>query len=337
MRQAMPNSFWTLLLWQLSGIWYGYIFTTPVVYWLGKRFPVDLSSRKRNLIIHITALILIALFHAFLFTISYNSVVPFGDQQVVFPFFTFFIDQFSSQFHVELMVYVMIIGISYSYDYYQRYRERDLRAAQLESQLTLSQLQVLKMQLHPHFLFNTINGIVGLVRDKKNKAAISMLVGLSDLLRQSLRNSREQEVSLREELAFLELYLDLEQMRFSDRLKIQININPEILDAVVPSLVLQPLVENSIRHGIAKRINSGLIEIDASTKDQILTIRIRDDGPGLPENWRIEESDGIGLGNTRERLYQLYGSEFGLVLRSNEGHGTEAILSLPLKYGVFDA
>src|SRR4030095_1156198 len=165
------------------------------------------------------------------------------------------------------LFYGSILGIASAVDYYRQFRERQLRASQLEAQLAQAEVQMLKMQLHPHFLFNTLNGITGLVRDNDNAAAVEMLVGLSDLLRQTLDNAGKQEVRLGEELEWLELYLKLQQIRFSDRLQVSIKAAPETLDALVPNLITQPLVENAIRHGIGPRVAPGSVSLTAQSID----------------------------------------------------------------------
>jgi two-component system LytT family sensor kinase len=192
-------------------------------------------------------------------------------------------------------------------------------------------LQALRMQLHPHFLFNTLNGIAGLVRDQKNKQAVDMIAGLSDLLRYTLENAGKQEVPLREELDFLELYLDIQQMRFSDRLAVRMEVAPETLDALVPSLILQPLVENAVRHGVAGRASAGTVGVTAELEYGLLRIKVYDDGPGLREDWTPESGGGIGLANTRARLEQLYGVRHGFTVRNRERGGVEATLAIPLR------
>jgi sensor histidine kinase YesM len=243
----------------------------------------------------------------------------------------------ASEFHLELIVYGMILGVGYAFSYYSRYRERELRASQLESQLAQAQLQALKMQLHPHFLFNTLNGIAGLVRDRNNKAAVSMIAGLSDLLRHTLENAGRQEVPLREELEFLELYLDIQQMRFPDRLNVQMKIATEALDAQVPNLILQPLVENAIRHGVSLRASSGTVGVSARRDDGFLEMKVYDDGPGLNSQLIAEDraghGGGIGLSNTRARLRQLYGERYRFDVHDRDEGGVEAVISIPFASG----
>jgi LytS/YehU family sensor histidine kinase len=205
----------------------------------------------------------------------------------------------------------------------------------LETQLAQAQLQTLKMQLHPHFLFNTLNAIAGLVRDSRNKAAVNMLAGLSDLLRYTLENAGKQEVPLKEELEFLELYLDIQQMRFSDRLRVELQIEPETLGALVPNLILQPLVENAIRHGVSRRAASGTIGVSAKRDDALLCIRIYDDGPGLKRD-KGRGVECVGLSNTRARLRQLYSEDQRFSLTEREGGGVEATLIIPFTLAAED-
>jgi hypothetical protein len=328
--QGMDHSFWRILVWQLAGCWYGYFLSTPLILWLGKRFPIERSSWRRNLSVHLIACTALAAIHSAVVVSSTMLLKPFDVMSKPYPFRVLFWGRMTSEFHLELIVYGMILGVGYAFSYYRRYREREVRASQLESQLAQAQLQALKMQLHPHFLFNTLNGIAGLVRDHKNKAAVDMIAGLSDLLRHTLENAGRQEVPLRDELDFLELYLDIQQMRFSDRLRVQMEIAPETLEARVPNLILQPLVENAIRHGVARRITCGLVMVSARRADGLLQLKVYNDGPGLQEGWRMEEADGIGLANTRKRLQQLYGAEHRFDVSNREGGGVEATLLIPL-------
>jgi LytS/YehU family sensor histidine kinase len=186
------------------------------------------------------------------------------------------------------------------------------------------------MQLHPHFLFNTLNGIVGLVRDNRNQAAVSMLVGLSDLLRHALEHSNRQEVELKEELNFIKLYLDIQQMRFSDRLQIELDIQPVTMKALVPNLILQPLVENALRHGIARSAASALVGIRSRIVDDSLELTVFDNGLGLSSDWQLKSSSGIGLANTAARLQQLYNADHRFDVRNREGGGVEVVIVIPL-------
>src|SRR4030095_14841243 len=238
---------------------------TPVIVWLGRRFPLDLTTWKRAMIVHIPAFLAASLVHSAAAAFVTITVRPFkGMDEGELDFWPRFFSRATGSFVSNLLVYSMVLGVCYAIDYYRKYREREFLATQLEAQLAQAQLASLRMQLHPHFLVNTLNGIVGLVRDHKNEAAVKMLVGLSDLLRHALEHSSRQEVELREELNFIQLYLNLQQMRFSDRLNIEIDVEPATTRALVPNLILQPLAENALRHGFGRRVASGVIGIKSN-------------------------------------------------------------------------
>jgi sensor histidine kinase YesM len=229
-----------------------------------------------------------------------------------------------------LFTYWAILGVIYAFNYYRKYRQHELKASHLETQLAQAQLQALKMQLHPHFLFNTLHAISSLMR-KDVEAADSMITRLSDLLRLTLENTGVQEVTLRQELEFLERYLEIEQTRFRDRLQVRMEIEPDTLDARVPNLILQPLVENAIRHGIAPRSAPGWIEIRAARDGETLQLQVRDNGPGLPPIGQPTLKEGVGLANTRARLEQLYGAAQNFELSNREEGGLLVSLTLPFR------
>src|SRR5207248_259251 len=195
----------------------------------------------------------------------------------------------------ELLVYCIIVLISHAAVYYQRYREGELRASQ-------AQLQALKMQLHPHFLFNTLHSISALVH-RDPEAADKMIARLGDFLRLTLDASATQEVPLRRELEFLNCYLDIERVRFSDRLTTSIEVDPRVLDCRVPNLILQPLVENAIRHGVSQRTAPGHVRVSAERLGDALRLEVSDNGSGLSQQppARPAGSGGVGLSNTRAR------------------------------------
>jgi two-component system LytT family sensor kinase len=326
--EGVNISFWRAFGTEFLG-WLIWIPATPIVLALGRRFPIERGKLWRGLPVHLIACLLVSLAHSAFATQVYLALLPFGPPRTPRSFFEMFSGRALNQFHLDLLIYGATLGVSYAVSYYFRYREREFRAAQLETQLAQAQLQTLKMQLHPHFLFNTLNGIAGLVRDSRNKAAVDMLAGLSDLLRYTLENAGKQEVALKEELEFLELYLDIQQMRFSDRLKVEIHIEPEVLDALVPNLILQPLVENAIRHGISRRAGSGIVGVSARRNEGSLRISIYDDGLGLKRDNGAATVEGVGLSNTRARLAQLYGERQRFSLLEREGGGVEANLVIP--------
>jgi len=211
---------------------------------------------------------------------------------------------------------------------YKRDRDRELQASQLESKLTQAQLQILEMQLQPHFLFNTLNGIMVLIRQDPDTASL-MIARLSEFLRLTLESAGAQEVTLRRELEFLDRYVQIERLRFGDRLTVEQEVPHELLDAMVPNLILQPLVENAIRHGVSKRRGQALISIDVTRDNGTLSIQVRDNGTGLPARGGADVKEGIGLSNTRARLLHLYGQKQRFELSSPPDGGVSVLLSLP--------
>jgi LytS/YehU family sensor histidine kinase len=214
--------------------------------------------------------------------------------------------------------------VRHAIEYYRRYQNRELKASQLEARLAQAQLEVLKMQLQPHFLFNTLHAISALMyRDVES--ADRMITRLSDFLRLAIESSGVQEVPLKREMEFLDKYLEIEQVRFGERLDVRRWIDAAALDLLVPNLVLQPLVENAVRHGIAPRAEGGRIEVIARVAAGLLTVEVLDDGPG-PSG---EISEGVGLSNTRARLEQLYGAAARLELGAGPHGGFLARLTIP--------
>jgi len=325
---ASPNLIWRMFASQLI-IWLAWAALVPVVLWLRRRFP--LSALRGALPAHLIAIAALCLAHAGIAVWLTRLIMDGGEAPLGPPLIVRLAYSWTRDLPFCALFYSLALGISSALEYYRQFRERELRASQLEAQLAQAQLQMLKMQLHPHFLFNTLNGVTGLVRDYDNAAAVQMLVGLSDLLRQTLDNAGKQEVRLSEELEWLELYLKLQQMRFSDRLRTQIEAAPETLDALVPNMIMQPLVENAIRHGLTPRAAPGTVSLTARRNGAWLELRVCDDGAGLPDGWRLAESQGVGLSNTAARLRQLYGTDFRFDVRNREGGGVEAKLSIPLQ------
>ncbi len=206
---------------------------------------------------------------------------------------------------VDMACYWAVLAFGYGSELYRKYRNEEIRAAQLESRLIEAELKALREQIKPHFLFNTLNTIAATVRDGKNELAVTLLAQLGSLLRMSLDGSRENESTLRVEMEFLEKYIGIQKARFSDRLTVDVAVDEEALGMTVPWLLLQPLVENAILHGVIPKSGPGKVEVLGRVNEGRLHIEVRDDGPGLPENRRVVE--GTGLANTRERLHKMYG------------------------------
>ncbi len=317
------------VVWQLVG-WYFWIPVTPFILLLGRRVPVGLGRRWTGILVHVVVASLLSLFFAAWNTLFARPIAPRATVYELDPayFFNSFVLQ---RFHTSLLTYVVILGVGYGIEFYRQHRRRELQASQLQAQLAQAQLEALKMQLHPHFLFNTLNGISMLVRKGGQKEAIKMLAGLSDLLRLALENAGTQVVTLKQELSFLERYLELQRIRFRDRLTVKLVVSPETLTAEVPNLILQPIVENAIRHGVDKQRGAGLVEIRARRENGCLRMEVRDHGPGFSATSRSQDGEGVGLTNTRQRLERLYGDRHLFEIGDAPGGGARAILEIPYR------
>ena len=298
---------------------------TPLVLWLGRRFSLKRGSFRENLPIHLFAGAMVVVSQQAIDALTI-PMLGYPSNAVNKTYGEIYKEFLLLNFHVNYLIYWMTVGIQNLIAFYRQYRERELRSAQLEGQLAQARLQVLKNQLHPHFLFNTLNAVSELIYDNQEAAEL-MIANLSDLLRLALDKMNVQEVSLRQELEFLKKYLEIEQMRFDERLEVKINIAPETLDACVPNMILQPLVENSIKHGLAPLADGGIVEISAERQNGDLRLRVTDNGIGLKEKSLLE---GVGLSNTRARLKQLYGAEHLFEISEFRG-GLQVNLRIPFK------
>lgn len=233
---------------------------------------------------------------------------------------------------IDMVYYWAVIGCGYTFEIYRKYKNQQIVSAQLESRLMETELKALREQLNPHFLFNTMNTIAVLVREERNQEAVQLLAKLSGLLRTSLDRSRLPEVTLADEMTFIDRYIDIQQMRFADRLTVRRDVAAEALVARIPNLLLQPLVENAILHGIAPREGAGEIGISARVAEERLFLEVRDNGVGFePATQGGRTREGIGLSNTRERLEKIYGNRSQLVLKTEPGRGTTVSLVLPFR------
>jgi two-component system LytT family sensor kinase len=323
-----PISFWRILSWQLAS-GYAWFVVSPIIFWLSKRFPFDDGRWKTSVPIHVVASIVVSL--GILVIDSY--VLPKLGYLARFNLTSFwetFKILFFVNFHFSIAIYWGTVAIHQAILNYRKYRERELQTSQLEARLAQSRLQVLKMQLHPHFLFNTLNAISELVH-RDPDIADRMLTDLSDLLRMSFENLEVQEIPLKQELEFLRKYLEIEQTRFHDRLEVKMDIAADTLDASVPNMILQPLVENAIKHGISPKADGGHINIGASRNNGHLHLSVSDDGVGIAENDAKLIAEGVGLSNTRRRLKHLYGSGHKFELLPEGDHGVSVVLDIPYK------
>ena len=291
-------------IWWFLGM-YLWIPSTLIVFWLVKRFPIKRSSWYRVIPFHMIAAVWNSLFMAAVYTglrYGWNLIA----EDAPFDYFNTLGHVFSMSLGVDSMLYLMILVGVYAFRYYNESRQRMYEAAELNARLAEVQLQALKMQLHPHFLFNAFHTVAMLIRQHRDDEAVDMIAGLGTLLRYVLDNALEQKVTLRQELTLLNHYLDIERVRFRDRLEVELIVDTDAYDAAVPNILLQPLVENSIRHGIVPGSNIGVISITARREGENLRLKILDNGVGLPEDWSLTTQTGIGLSNTKLRLDRLY-------------------------------
>ena len=301
---------------------------TPLVATLARRFRLAGGSRAQTLGVHLAASVLVSVAHGTLFALVYPPLmgVPFhfahqlrGVPSVLAAFLL-----------ANILTYFGVVGICWTIDALRLSRERELRASQLEAQLAAARLERLQTQLHPHFLFNALNSVLPLVfRDRD--AAARTVSQLEELLRRSLDSDAAQLVPLSRELEFLEIYLEIQRTRFPDRLRVSFDVPAELATARVPNLILQPIVENAIKHGVSAQPGAGQVAISAAREDGMLVLRVRDDGPGISDPPRppVGRGSGLGLANTRERLRQLYGEEQRLDLVNVPEGGLEVSVGLP--------
>ena len=302
---------------------------TPVILWLTCRYPFDRQRWPRSLAVHLLASLAIAWIGA----LAYNSVnqlvgdIPPGFSALL----SASLQMFVIFLHFDPLLYWIIVGLSYLIQHYQESRERQMRALQLEAQLTEARLQALEAQLHPHFLFNALNTIAVLVRTERNAQAVRVVTGLGELLRRALDSAGTQVVPLKQEIEFVRRYLEIEQIRFGDRLRVEIDIEPGIQEARVPYPILQPLVENAIQHAIAPLSSGGSLRVSGRRDDDRLRLAVHDDGPGLSEPIEAPARNGVGLSTTHERLQQLYGDDHDFVVANADGGGVTAALEIPFQ------
>jgi sensor histidine kinase YesM len=322
-RQAASSQFIYPYLWALS---------TVLVLWLADRFPVEGRLWRRHVPLHLLFATAFVFAISGVFQIIYFFLVasPPGKHYEAATTLRWIIYNSSENYGI----YGLLVLLNQVFRYYRRFREGELRASRLQTQLTQAQLEALKMQLHPHFLFNTLHSISALLH-RDPDAADRMIARLGDFLRLTLENSGAQEVSLQKELDFLTCYLEIERVRFQDRLTTSIEVEPAALDASVPNLILQPIVENAIRHGVALTRGPGRVEISAKREHGSLRIRVRDNGPGLTAITRPDDGlrEGLGLSNTRARLEQLYGAAHRFELENAPGGGLLVTLEIPAAEG----
>jgi signal transduction histidine kinase len=307
--------------------WLLYALLTPFVFRAAGRLPLEQPHLARNILLHVAGALGMCVAWAAFGTLLRIAIFPASPDLTGWRLLREFVSWVSTTLPFGVGVYFALIGIEHSLFYFAQARDRESRAARLAAQLTEARLSALRMQLNPHFLFNSLNAITVLVRDQNNAGASRMLELLSDVLREVLRADNTNETTLAREFEFLERYLAIEQVRFSDRLRPTLEAPPAISSATVPRFILQPLVENALRHGIARRADAGEIHIGAHREAGDLILTVRDDGPGLAPD--PPAATGLGLANTRARLAALYGARASLTLANAPGGGAIATVRLP--------
>jgi two-component sensor histidine kinase len=317
---------WRAVIWQASE-WLVLGALTPITYHLSRRFPLRSPGLARNVAVHVGGALALCLAWAGS-GVAMRLLLGTSWQGMSLS------RQLASWILISLpwsvFIYFAVLGCMHAFTYFVEARERETQAAHLTAQLAEARLGALRMQLHPHFLFNSLNAIAVLVRDRRTGEATRMLELLSDLLRQVLRTDPAHEVTVAEELRFLEQYLAIEQVRFSDRLTVKLAVDADVRDAALPGFVLQPLVENALRHGLADRTEGGVVEIGARRERAELVVWVRDNGAGLGSE-TATRGPGLGLANTRERLATLYGPRARLDVSGSVGGGTTAAVRLPYR------
>jgi signal transduction histidine kinase len=303
--------------------WLYFIPFLPLILWLADRFPLDRGRWRRVLPVHLLAIIAIVALHMWATVATYQALSP-----VAASFWLYWFKLFTFRFATDFALYGAVIGVVHARRATEAAREREQAALKLEASLAEARLSALREQLQPHFLFNSLNAMSTLALRGDPEAVTRGLAVLSDLLRFTLETQRTQEVPLAEELAFIDQYLELMMLRFGDRLTVIRDIDDDALDAAVPVMLMQPLVENAIRHGIAETPGPGTLRIAVARDGDQLLVEVQDSGPGFRESGR---RDGIGLSNTRARLEALHGSAARMECGTVNGAGGRVRVSFPYR------
>ena len=326
MRAEGMHHAWGRLFLRLFIAWLPWALATPLVLSLGRQYPPTKLRPTVGWGLHLAACAGIGLIFAGwvagLDTLL-NPWLNLGPREAYLQSWR---ETFYNGLLSDVILYGLILAIGYVLNSRERLAQQQTETARLNEQLSKAQLNALRRQIEPHFLFNSLNAIAGLVREGRNDAAVKMIAGLSDFLRRVVEDSNRQEVPLGEEIEFLQKYVEIQKVRFGERLEVSVDVPQEFATAQVPSLILQPMVENAIKHGIAKRAQGGVIRVSAARSNGRLTLSVYNDGPRLPEDWAGE---GIGIPNVRARLRGLYGEACELIMRNREPDGVEVSVSVP--------
>lgn len=328
MRSAGMHHAWGRLFVTLFLSWLPWALATPIVLALAHRYPPGRWRQSSTWMVHLAAFAAVGLVHSTWRAALDVWLDPWANPDGPYSFGKNFSNVFYNSLLAYLILYITILIVDAMLDSRERLALQQTEAARLSEQLSKAQLSVLRRQIEPHFLFNTLNAIAGLVREQRNDAAVSMIVRLSEFFRLSLADSEEQEVPLGQEMGLLHKYLDIQKARFADRLQLSFDVPQELMSAQIPSLILQPMIENAVKHGISRRSQGGSIKITASRIQGMLNLRVYNDGPCLPDDWENAQP-GIGISNVRNRLQSLYGEKFELSMRNQGQGGVEVSVSVP--------
>jgi signal transduction histidine kinase len=303
-------------------LWAAYV---PLIVWLARRVPIRRERLLPGILFHLCASAALALFDNVILAFIYPT---FGVPRSFPSYWQTVITMAATWLPTNLLTYWVIVAGTNALALARRLSREEVRAATLRAALSQAQLRALRMQLHPHFLFNTLHTIAAFARDRLVDRSVDMIANLADLLRASLEHEGSDEVTLKEEMDFIQKYLDIEQSRFGDRLCVRTEIASDTLAAQVPTMILQPIVENAIRHGIATHPGPGVIEISSRRHNGVLQLRVRDDGPGFGRSFNGSDR-GLGIQNTAARLAYLYGDAQRLEIRDHEEGGAVVDLAIP--------
>jgi two-component system, LytTR family, sensor kinase len=295
--------------------WLPWALATPWIIGLARRHRLHRRVSVRTIVVHLAAFAIISVIAEAWSAVLQVVFNPWGNRQAPTFWGTWSITLLY-QALIFLIAYVLILIITYLVD--------------SRESLSKAQLAALRGQMEPHFMFNTLNSIAGLVRDRRNDEAVSMIVGLSEFLRRASEDSHRSQVTLGEEVEYLQRYVDIQQVRFGERLRVTVDIEKELLNAQVPNLLLQPLVENAIKHGIAKRVTGGTVRVAGARRNGSLYLSVYNDGPNFPDEWQTKGA-GVGLANLRTRLQILHGDASELRMTRVGTDGVEVVVALPLK------
>jgi sensor histidine kinase YesM len=307
--------------------WLPWVLATPFIIELARKYPIGRGAWLKTVGTHVVAFIAISAVAeswAAMLRVVFNPWHHSPPSSFLYTWYTTLTDQILT----FVIVYALILTITYGIDSREKMERQMTETARLNEELSRAQLAALRRQMDPHFMFNTLNSIVGLVRDHRNDAAVSMIVGLSEFMRRASEDSHRTQVTLTEEVEYLQRYIDIQKMRFGDRLRVSLDIPAELGDAQVPNLLLQPLVENAIKHGVSRRVAGGDIRVAGMRHDDTLRLTVYNDGPWGQEDMEAT-SCGVGLGNLRTRLQILHGDRSALQLTSLDGGGVEVVVTLP--------